>query len=158
MEQVVFLTVNHRGPLPFRELHSTDEIRVWRDPGGSWACFFTTSFRQRVNSPWQSLWQTGNVFMEQHLNLFCFLTLLHQQNMSMERPASGCMGMREMSWASSRPVSDCQGLSHTHVAYDWIITTPETRTTQPWGVRIHHAFGCIISHRLRRELVSYLVL
>ena len=35
---VVFLTVNHRGPLPLRELHSTDETIVWRDPGGSWAC------------------------------------------------------------------------------------------------------------------------
>ena len=32
--QVVFLTVNHRGPLPLRELHSTDETIVWRDPGG----------------------------------------------------------------------------------------------------------------------------
>ena len=24
--------MNHRGPLPLRELHSTDETRVWRDP------------------------------------------------------------------------------------------------------------------------------
>ena len=38
VKQVVFLTVNHRGPLPLTELHSTDETRVWRDPGGSWAC------------------------------------------------------------------------------------------------------------------------
>ncbi len=30
--------MNHRGPLPLRELHSTDETLVWRDPGGSWAC------------------------------------------------------------------------------------------------------------------------
>ena len=37
-QQVVFLTVNHRGPLPLRELHSADETIVWRDPGGSWAC------------------------------------------------------------------------------------------------------------------------
>ena len=37
-KHVVFLTVNHRGPLPLRELHSTDETLVWRDPGGSWAC------------------------------------------------------------------------------------------------------------------------
>ena len=35
VKQVVFLTVNHRGPLPLRELHSTDDTRVWRDPGGS---------------------------------------------------------------------------------------------------------------------------
>ena len=26
--------VNQRRPLPFRELHSTDETIVWRDPGG----------------------------------------------------------------------------------------------------------------------------
>ena len=38
VEQAVFLTVNHRGPLPLRELHATDETWVWRDPGGSWAC------------------------------------------------------------------------------------------------------------------------
>ena len=34
VKQVVFLTVNHRGPLPLSELHSTDESIVWRDPGG----------------------------------------------------------------------------------------------------------------------------
>ena len=32
---VMFLTVNHRGPLPLRELHSTDETIAWSDPGGS---------------------------------------------------------------------------------------------------------------------------
>ena len=40
VEQVVFLTVYHRGPLPLRELHPTDETWVWRDPGGSWACLW----------------------------------------------------------------------------------------------------------------------
>ena len=38
VEQAVFLTVYHRGPLPLRELHPTDETWMWRDPGGSWAC------------------------------------------------------------------------------------------------------------------------
>ena len=38
VKQVVFPTVNHRGPLPLKELHSTNETRVWRDPRGSWAC------------------------------------------------------------------------------------------------------------------------
>ena len=38
IKQVVFHTVNHRGPLPLKELHSTSETIVWRDPGGSWAC------------------------------------------------------------------------------------------------------------------------
>ena len=33
-----FNTVNHCGPLPLKELHSTGETIVWRDPGGSWAC------------------------------------------------------------------------------------------------------------------------
>ena len=40
VKQVVFLTVNHRGPLPLRELHPTDDTRVWRDPGGFWACLW----------------------------------------------------------------------------------------------------------------------
>ena len=35
VKQVVFLMVIHRGPLPLKELHSTDETIVWRDPGGS---------------------------------------------------------------------------------------------------------------------------
>ena len=35
VKQVIFLTVNHRGPLPLRELHSTDDTIVWRDPRGS---------------------------------------------------------------------------------------------------------------------------
>ena len=38
VKQVVFLTVIHRGPLPLRDLHSTGETVVWRDPGGSWVC------------------------------------------------------------------------------------------------------------------------
>ena len=35
VQQVVFLTVNHRGLLPLRELHSTDDMIAWRGPGGS---------------------------------------------------------------------------------------------------------------------------
>ena len=38
VKQAVFHMVNHRGPLPLKELHSTSETIVWRDPGGSWAC------------------------------------------------------------------------------------------------------------------------
>ena len=33
-----FSYVYHCGPLPLKELHSTGETIVWRDPGGSWAC------------------------------------------------------------------------------------------------------------------------
>ena len=37
VKQVVFRMVNHHGPVPLKELHSTGETIVWRDPGGSWA-------------------------------------------------------------------------------------------------------------------------
>ena len=50
VKQVVFLTVYHRGPLPLREFHSTDETLVWRDPGGSWACL-----RPASNYEWNHL-------------------------------------------------------------------------------------------------------
>ena len=49
MKQVVFLTVNHRGPLPLRELHFTDETGVWRDLGEFWACLRPVS-----NNEWIS--------------------------------------------------------------------------------------------------------
>ena len=35
VKRVVFLMVNHGRLLPLREVHSTDEAIVWRDPGGS---------------------------------------------------------------------------------------------------------------------------
>ena len=56
VKQVVFLTVNHRGPLPLRELHSTDETLVWRDPRGSWACLQPVSNYKWINSPCQRVW------------------------------------------------------------------------------------------------------
>jgi len=59
--QVIFLTVNHRGPLPLRELHSTGETIVWRDPGGSWACLWPVSNYEWINSPSQRLWHRYNV-------------------------------------------------------------------------------------------------
>ena len=60
-QQVVFLTVYHRGPLPLRELHSTDETIVWRDPGGSWACLRPVSNYKWINSPYQRLWHRPNL-------------------------------------------------------------------------------------------------
>ena len=43
-KQVVFLTVNHRGPLPFRELHSTDDNRYSASVERPWGILslFTT--------------------------------------------------------------------------------------------------------------------
>ena len=44
VQQVVFLTVNHRGALPLRELHSTDKTILWRDPGGLSLFTITSEF------------------------------------------------------------------------------------------------------------------
>ena len=35
VKQVCFSYGESSGPLPLRELHSTDETLAWRDPGGS---------------------------------------------------------------------------------------------------------------------------
>ena len=48
LNEVIFLTVNHCGPLPVRKLHSTGETIVWRDPGGSWACLRPVSDYERT--------------------------------------------------------------------------------------------------------------
>ena len=32
---LLFFTLNHHRLLPLKELHSTDETMMWRDPGGS---------------------------------------------------------------------------------------------------------------------------
>ena len=110
VQQVDFLTVNHRGPLPLRELHSTDEILAWRDPGGSWACLQPVPNYKRINSPCQRLWHRYNVSSSSFFLLFFFLffffffsadrfsygesprtpplegTSLHRRNNSVERP------------------------------------------------------------------------
>ena len=44
VKQVVFLTVNHRGPLPLRELHSTDEIIMSVERPWGILSLFTTCF------------------------------------------------------------------------------------------------------------------
>ena len=85
MEQVAFLTVNHRGLLPLREFHSTCETLVWRGRGGSWACL-----RPVHNYEW-------NYSTCQRLLQFCFiiiiiLTLLNHRNASLERPL-GILGL-----------------------------------------------------------------
>ena len=70
VKQVVFLTVNHRGPLPLRELHSTDETMVWRDPGdlepvyNLFTCFTLP----------EAVTQTSGVFVKQVV----FLTVNHR--------------------------------------------------------------------------------
>ena len=128
VQQVVFLTVNHRGPLPLRELHSTDEILVWRDPGGSWACLQSVPNYKWINSPCQRLWHRHNASFFLFFPFFqqvVFLTVNHH----------GPLPFRELhstdetivwrdpggSWACLRPVysyewinSPSQRLRHRH--------------------------------------------
>ena len=73
VKQVVFLTVNHRGPLPLRELHSTDEIVVWRDPGGSWSCLRPVYETSEFTLP-QAVTQTSGIFVKRVV----FLTMNHR--------------------------------------------------------------------------------
>ena len=73
VKQVVFLTVNHRGPLPLRELHSTDEIVVWRDPGGSWSCLRPVYETSEFTLP-QAVTQTSGIFVKRVV----FLTVNHR--------------------------------------------------------------------------------
>ena len=62
--KVVFLTVIHRRPLPLRELHSTDETIVWRDPGESWACLWPVTNTSDFTLP-ESVTHACKVFVEQ---------------------------------------------------------------------------------------------
>ena len=86
-----FFTVNHRGPLPVRELHSTDEIIVWRDPGGGGGGGILNLFsihpaRGCVTDKWY-LCQTGSFsYGESPRTPPREGTSLHRRNNSVERP------------------------------------------------------------------------
>ena len=54
--------VKHRGLLPLRELHSTGETIVWRDPGGSWACLLPV---YKCNHP-ATVYDTCGLHPKQH--------------------------------------------------------------------------------------------
>ena len=123
VNQVVFLTVNHRGPLPLREIHSTDETIVWRDPGGSWACLRPVQlFISEFTLP-KAVTQTCGVFVNQVV----FLTVNHRGPFPLREIHSTdeTLVWRDPrgSWACLRPVhnyllvnSPCQRLWHRHVA------------------------------------------
>ena len=55
LKQVVFLTVNHRGPLPFKELHSTEDNRSSVERPWGILSLFMTWFQLQVKSPFQRL-------------------------------------------------------------------------------------------------------
>ncbi len=123
-QQVVFLTVNHHGPLPFRELHSTDETIVWRDPGGSWACLRPVYSYEWINSPSQRLRHRHSVVFVQQV---VFLTVNHRGPLPLRELHSTdeALAWRDPggSWACLQPVpsykwinSPCQRLWHRHNA------------------------------------------
>ena len=127
VQQVVFLTVNHRGPLPLRELHSTDETLVWRDPRGSWACLQPVSNYKWINSPCQRVWHRPVwlfFFFFFFSFLFSSLFIFLQQVVFLTVNHRGPLPLRELhstdetivwrdpggSWACLRPVAE----------YEWI--------------------------------------
>ena len=129
-QQVVFLTVNHHGPLPLRELHSTDETIVWRDPGGSWVCLRPVYSYEWINSPSQSLWHRHSVVFVQQV---VFLTVNHRGPLPLRELHSTdeTLAWRDPggSWACLQPVpnykwinSPCQRLWHRHNASSFFLS------------------------------------
>ena len=103
MKWVVFLTVNHRGPLPLMELHSTDETIVWRDPGGSEPVYNLFTITSDFSLP-QAVCDTDmqSLCGASHMEQFVFPT--------MDQRGEGGVGV---------PIyfSNFQWLSHKHMAY-----------------------------------------
>ena len=60
--QGVFLTVNHHGPVPLRELHSTDDKRSSVERPWGILSPFSTRFRLQVNSSFQGLFVTQTYY------------------------------------------------------------------------------------------------
>ena len=122
VKQVVFLTVNHRGPLPLRELHSTDETIVWRDPGGSWACLRPVSDYEWIHPSRGCRW---------HRLIIMYVVSLWSRSFFLRWNHRGPLPLRELhstdetivwrdprgSWACLRPVSD----------YEWIHSSRNCR-------------------------------
>ena len=123
VKQVAFLTVNHRGPLPLRELHSTGETIVWRDPGGSWACLQPVYDWEWSHSATgcDTDRQVAYIFVKQVV----FLTVNHRGPLPLkELHSTGeTLVWRDPggSWACSRPVYD----------YEW--NPPATVCDTYWG-------------------------
>ena len=70
-EAYFFPTMNHRGSLPLRELHSTDETIVWRDPGGFEPVYdlFTITSKFTLPEAETDLW---GLCGESHMEQFVF--------------------------------------------------------------------------------------
>ena len=75
--------MNHRGPIPLRELHSTDETIVWRDTGGSWACLQLVY--QWLNQP-VTCCDTCHLHLEKHnQKKWAIRNVKNEQNHSEEK-------------------------------------------------------------------------
>ncbi len=129
--------MNHRGPVPLRELHSTGKTIVWRDPGGPWACLWPVSNYEWINSPSQRLWHRYNVSSSSSSSFFFFFSFFFssffQQVVFLMVNHHGPLPLRELhstdetivwrdpgeSWACLRPVYN----------YEWI-NSPSQRLTQ----------------------------
>ena len=140
VNQIIFLMVNHRGPLPLRELHSTGETIVWRDPGGSWACLWPVYY-YGWNHHHQNLWHRHVAFCKS--DRFSYGesprtpplegTSLHRRNNSVERPW-GILSLFMtclLLWVKPpppKPVTQTCGFCKSDHFLRWITADPS-----PWG-------------------------
>ena len=76
MKQVIFLTVNHRGSLLFRELHSTDETIVWKDPGGFEPVYNLFTITSKFTLP-EAVTDMYGLCGASHMEQFVFHTMNH---------------------------------------------------------------------------------
>ena len=126
VNQIIFLMVNHCGPLPLRELHSTEETIVWRDPGGSWACLWPV-YCYGWNHHHQNLWHRHVAFCKS--DHFSYGesprtpplegTSLHRRNISVERP-----------WGILSPFTTCLQLPVNSPCCGWCHMWPMHKLTQ----------------------------
>ena len=79
--------------IPLKELHSTDEIIMWRDPGGSWACLLPVYKYQWVchgqscdTDKWRHCKSGSFSYGESPQTPPLEGTSLHRWNNSVERP------------------------------------------------------------------------
>ena len=96
VKQVVFLTVNHRGPLSLRERHPTDETCVWRDPRGSWACL-----RPVFDNQWTWLAKAMTLCETRPAEKVAILTVNHRGPLTLRKHE---FGETWVGWGALEPV------------------------------------------------------
>ena len=87
MEQVVFLTVNHRGPLPLREIHSTEDTWCGETLGDLEPVYDLALPEALTKTCMWRFSETGRFsYGESPCTPPLEGNLLHQRNNSVERP------------------------------------------------------------------------